>query len=319
MRKINTSKFITEQIKAIRKQVGKGKVICALSGGVDSAVTAALVYKAIGKQLTCVFVDTGLMRKNEGKLVQTTFKKVFKGVNFVYVNAQKTYFTRLKGVTDPERKRKIIGKTFIDVFKSCVKSIKNLKWLAQGTIYPDIVESKTKKGNVIKSHHNVGGLPKDLKLGLVEPLKYLYKPEVRLVGKKLGLPSQLVNRQPFPGPGLGVRSIGEVTPYKIKLIQEADAIIRQEIEKTSLYKKLWQYFCVVPGVRSTGIKNGKRSFDNLVVIRAVLSKDAMTAKFAPLPYALLDKISKRITAEVNGINRVAYDITSKPPGTIEWE
>ncbi len=315
--KLNIKQFVNKQIKAIRKQVGKEKVICALSGGVDSAVTAAIVYKAIGKQLTCVFVDTGLMRKDEGKQVKASFKKAFPKINFKYVDAQNTFFKNLKGVIDPERKRKIIGKTFIDVFASTIKSVKGLKWLAQGTIYPDIIESK--KSNVIKSHHNVGGLPKNLKLGLVEPLKMLYKPQVREVGKQLGLPSSFLIRQPFPGPGLGVRVLGELTPAKVKILQEADAIVRYEIEKAGLNKKLWQYFVVLPNVKSTGIKCGKRSYDNFVVIRAVESKDAMTAKFAQLPYSVLAKISKRITDEVDGINRVGYDVTSKPPGTIEWE
>ncbi len=314
---LDLKKFIKKQIKSIKKQVGNDKVICALSGGVDSAVTAAIVYKAIGKQLTCVFVDTGLMRKDEGKQVKASFTKAFPKVNFKYVNAQKTFFKNLKGIIDPEAKRKCIGKTFIDVFKTNAKSIKGLKWLAQGTIYPDIVESK--KSNVIKSHHNVGGLPKDLKLGLVEPLKMLYKPQVRQVGKQLGLPLSFLNRQPFPGPGLGVRVLGELTPAKIKILQEADAIVRYEIEKAGLNKKLWQYFVVLPNVKSTGIKHGKRSYDNFVVIRTVESKDAMTAKFGQIPYSLLTKISKRITSEVDGINRVGYDITSKPPGTIEWE
>lgn len=317
--KLNVKKFVNKQIKDIRKQVGKQKVICALSGGVDSAVTAALVYKAIGKQLTCIFVDTGLMRKNEGKQVKASFKKAFPSINFKYVNAQNTFFKNLKGITDPETKRKVIGKTFIDVFKANAKSIKGLKWLAQGTIYPDIVESKTKKGHVIKSHHNVGGLPKDLKLGLVEPLKTLYKPEVRQVGKQLGLPSSMLNRQPFPGPGLGVRVLGELTPSKIKLVQEADAIVRQEIEKAGLQKSLWQYFAILPNVKSTGVSKGQRLYGDLIVIRAVQSKDAMTAKFANIPYDVIAKISKRITNEVKGINRVAYDVTFKPPGTIEWE
>lgn len=315
--KLNIKQFVNKQIKAIRKLVGKEKVICALSGGVDSAVTAAIVYKAIGKQLTCVFVDTGLMRKDEGKQVKASFKKAFPKINFKYVDAQNTFFKNLKGVIDPEKKRKVIGKTFIDVFASTIKSVKGLKWLAQGTIYPDIIESK--KSNVIKSHHNVGGLPKNLKLGLVEPLKMLYKPQVREVGKQLGLPSSFLVRQPFPGPGLGVRVLGELTPAKVKILQEADAIVRQEIEKAGLNKKLWQYFVVLPNVKSTGIKHGKRSYDNFVVIRAVESKDAMTAKFAQLPYSVLAKISKRITDEVDGINRVGYDVTSKPPGTIEWE
>ncbi|MBQ0045859.1 MAG: glutamine-hydrolyzing GMP synthase [Mycoplasma sp.] len=317
--KLETRKFIKKQIKEIREQVGNDKVICALSGGVDSAVTAALVHKAIGKQLTCVFVDTGLMRKDEGKQVQANFKKAFPSINFKYIDAHTIFFNNLKGITDPEAKRKCIGRTFIEVFKQSAQSIKGLKFLAQGTIYPDIVESKTKAGNVIKSHHNVGGLPKDLNLGLVEPLKSLYKPQVRLVGRRLGLPKQMLARQPFPGPGLGVRVIGELTPSKVKLLQEADAIVRDEIDKSSHRKHLWQYFAVLPNVKSTGVKAGQRLYGHLIVIRAVQSKDAMSAKFAQLPYTMLAKISKRITDEVIGINRVAYDITSKPPGTIEWE
>ena len=313
-----TANYVKMAIDQIKKDVGKQNVLCALSGGVDSAVTAALIDKAIGKQLTCVFVDTGLLRKNEGNLVQEAFVKRTKA-KFIKVDASDTFFKNLKGVTDPEAKRKIIGKTFIDVFKKATKQIKNLKWLAQGTIYPDIIESGDKDNKVIKSHHNVGGLPKDLKLKLCEPLKYLFKDEVRVLGKEIGLPDKLINRQPFPGPGIGVRVVNEVTRQKVKLVQESDAIVREEIEKAGLNKGLWQYFTILPGVKTVGCKNASRSYEYVVAIRIVKSVDAMTATWADIPSKILRKISNRICNEVNGINRVVYDITDKPSGTIEWE
>ena len=309
--KKQAQKFIDEQVLAIQKQVGKDKVLLALSGGVDSSVVAALLNKAIGKQLVCVHVNHGLLRKGEPEQVIKVFKKEMKA-NLVYVDATDRFLDKLKGVKDPERKRKIIGKTFIDVFAEEAKKQKGVKYLAQGTIYPDILESKG-----VKAHHNVGGLPKGLKFELVEPVKFLYKDEVRVVGDTLGLPKNMVYRQPFPGPGLGVRCVGAITRDRLEALREADAIVREEIEK--LNNVPWQYFCVVPDIQSTGIKDNKRYMGWPAIIRAVNTKDAVTAKAYEIPYKTLYKIRDRIVKEVPGINRVLWDYTDKPVSTIEWE
>ncbi|MDO4940986.1 MAG: glutamine-hydrolyzing GMP synthase [Erysipelotrichaceae bacterium] len=309
--KKQAQKFIDEQVSEIQKQVGKDKVLLALSGGVDSSVVAALLHKAIGKQLICVHVNHGLLRKGEPEQVIKVFKKEMKA-NLVYVDATDRFLDKLKGVKDPERKRKIIGKTFIDVFAEEAKKQKGVKFLAQGTIYPDILESKG-----VKSHHNVGGLPKGLKFELVEPVKFLYKDEVRVVGETLGLPKNMVYRQPFPGPGLGVRCVGAITRDRLEALRAADAIVREEIEK--LKNVPWQYFCVVPDIQSTGIKDNKRYMGWPAIIRAVNTKDAVTAKAVEIPYKTLYKIRDRIVKEVPGINRVLWDYTDKPVSTIEWE
>ena len=310
--------FLKDKIAEIKAKVGDDQVLCALSGGVDSSVTAAIIDKAIGSQLTCFFVDHGLLRKNESQMVVNMFKKNFKA-NFVFKDAKDKFLSELKGVTDPEQKRKIIGKLFIDTFDEYASKQNNIKYLAQGTLYTDIIESGTKTAQTIKSHHNVGGLPKDMKFKLIEPLNNLYKDEVRELGRQLGLPEEVVSRQPFPGPGLGIRIIGEVNEEAIKLVQDSDAILREEIAKHGLDKEIWQYFTVLPNVKVVGVKGDQRSYENVIVIRAVSSVDGMTADYAKIPYEVLDKISNRITNEVKGINRVVYDITSKPPATIEWE
>ena len=304
-------KFINQQVEEIRKQVGKEKVLLALSGGVDSSVVAVLLIKAIGKKLTCVHVNHGLLRKGEPEQVIQVFKKNM-GANLVYVDASETFLRKLKNVSDPETKRKIIGKVFIDVFVKQAKKLKGIKYLAQGTIYPDILESKG-----VKAHHNVGGLPKELNFELVEPVKYLYKDEVRIVGEALGLPKDMVYRQPFPGPGLGVRCVGAITKDRLNALKEADAIVREEIEK--LKDKPWQYFCVIPDLKSTGVKDGKRYMGWPAVIRAVNTKDAVKAKSYEIPYKTLYKIRDRIINEVPGINRVLWDYSDKPVSTIEWE
>ena len=309
--KKQAQKFIDEQVAQIKAQVKDDKVLLALSGGVDSSVVAALLVKAIGKQLVCVHVNHGLLRKGEPEQVIEVFKKNM-GANLIYKDASKTFLNKLKNVADPETKRKIIGKVFIDVFAAEAKKLKGVKYLAQGTIYPDILESKG-----IKAHHNVGGLPKDLDFKLVEPIKYLYKDEVRVVGEALGLPKTMVYRQPFPGPGLGVRCIGAITKDRLNALKEADAIVREEIGKLKVTP--WQYFCVIPDIKSTGVKDGKRHMGWAAVIRAIDTKDAVTAKSTQLPYKTLFKIRDRIIKEVPGINRVLWDMSDKPTSTIEWE
>ncbi len=312
------SDFIDLQIAEIRKTVGDKKVILGLSGGVDSSVTATLLHKAIGNQLTAIFVDHGMLRKNEGDEVMAALNRDL-GVNIIRVNAQERFLNKLKGVTDPEQKRKIIGKEFIEVFADEAKKIKDVDFLAQGTLYTDVIESGTNTAQTIKSHHNVGGLPKDLHFKLIEPLRKLFKDEVRELGEKLGIPHDLVWRQPFPGPGLGIRVIGEVTEDKLKLVRDSDAILRDEIKKAGLQEKVWQYFTVLPGIKSVGVMGDGRTYDYTIGIRAVTSIDGMTADFARLPWNVLQKISTRIVDEVPNINRVVYDVTSKPPSTIEWE
>ena len=310
--------IIETQIDAIRAQVGDGRAICGLSGGVDSAVAAALVHRAIGSQLTCVFVDTGLMRLGEGEQVVETFQR-HQGIELLHVRAADRFFDRLAGITDPEEKRKAIGELFIRVFEDAKGGLTDARFLVQGTLYPDVIESGTKDAAKIKSHHNVGGLPDDMDFELVEPLRALFKDEVRRVGTELGLPDEIVWRQPFPGPGLGVRIIGEVTPDKVDMLQRADAIVREEVKAAGLEREIWQAFVVLPDIRSVGVMGDERTYGHPAIIRAVTSEDAMTADWARLPYELLERMSSRIINEVPGINRVAYDITSKPPGTIEWE
>ena len=309
---------IDSAVAAIREQVGDGRAICGLSGGVDSAVAAALVHKAIGSKLTCVFVDTGLMRAGEGEQVVETFQKT-QGIELIHVRAAERFFERLAGVIDPEDKRKAIGELFIRIFEDASGGITDAHFLVQGTLYPDVIESGTKDAAKIKSHHNVGGLPEDMEFDLVDPLRNLFKDEVRSVGSELGLPDEIVWRQPFPGPGLGVRIIGEVTPYTVAVLQAADLIVRQELRAAGLEREIWQAFAVLPDIRSVGVMGDERTYARPVVIRAVTSEDAMTADWARLPYDLLERMSSRIINEVDGVNRVAYDITSKPPGTIEWE
>jgi GMP synthase (glutamine-hydrolysing) len=315
------SSVIESSVDVIRDQIGGERVICGLSGGVDSAVAAALVHKAIGPQLTCVFVDTGLMRQGEGDQVVETFRR-HQGIELIHVRAADRFFERLAGVVDPEEKRKAIGELFIRVFEDAAQGIEDARFLVQGTLYPDVIESGGGHGGkaaTIKSHHNVGGLPEDIEFELVEPLRALFKDEVRRVGEELGLPEEIVWRQPFPGPGLGVRIIGEVTPDKVAILQHADAIVREEIKKAELERDIWQAFAVLPDIRSVGVMGDERTYAYPVIIRAVTSEDAMTADWARLPYDLLERMSSRIINEVRGINRVAYDVTSKPPGTIEWE
>ena len=312
--------FIEAQISEIRAQVGDKKVLLALSGGVDSSVVAALLIKAIGKQLVCVHVNHGLMRKNESESVIKMFKDGL-NANLIYVDATDHFLDLLAGVSDPERKRKIIGKEFITVFADEARKLEGISFLAQGTIYPDILESiKAAEGKkAVKSHHNVGGLPEDLQFELVEPLKLLFKDEVRVVGEALGLPHAMVYRQPFPGPGLGVRCLGAITRDRLEALREADAILREEFDKCGLAEKVWQYFIAVPDIKSVGVKDESRYEGWPAIIRAVNTKDAMTATVEEIPYPVLHKIVARITAEVEGINRVLFDLTPKPTGTIEWE
>ncbi|MBP3284259.1 MAG: glutamine-hydrolyzing GMP synthase [Clostridia bacterium] len=311
--------YIEAQLKAIRDKVGDGKVLCALSGGVDSSVAAALVSKAVGEQLTCVFVDNGLMRKNEGDEVEEAFGKFFQS-KFVRANAQERFLSKLKGVTEPEKKRKIIGEEFIRVFEDEAKKIGKVGFLVQGTIYPDVIESGLGHSAVIKSHHNVGGLPDVVDFDeLIEPLRMLFKDEVREMGIELGLPDNLVWRQPFPGPGLGIRVIGEVTEEKLAILREADAIFREEVKNAGLERSINQYFAVLTDMRSVGVMGDGRTYDYTLALRGVTTTDFMTADWARIPYDVLDKVSSRIVNEVKGINRVVYDVTSKPPATIEWE
>ncbi|MCL2028416.1 MAG: glutamine-hydrolyzing GMP synthase [Bacteroidales bacterium] len=309
--------FIENAIKEIKETVGNKSVLLALSGGVDSAVCAALLHKAIGHQLTCVYVNHGLMRKNESEQIMSVFKDGM-GLNLIKIDASEMFLEKLKGIIDPETKRKIIGETFIKVFEKYGEEHGAVDFLAQGTIYPDIVESGKNKDDVIKSHHNVGGLPSVIKFaGIIEPLKDLYKDEVREVGLTLGLPPKIVMRQPFPGPGLGVRVIGEITKEKLDILREADHIFCTEIENANL--DIWQYSAILTNLKTVGIRDGKRSYEYVLALRAVLSKDAMTAKIAHIPYDVLERAVEKITQNVVGINRVVYDITSKPPATIEWE
>ena len=305
--------FIKEQVVELQKQIGDGKVLLALSGGVDSSVVAALLIKAIGKNLTCVHVNHGLLRKGEAEQVIDVFRNQMKA-NLVYVDATDRFLSKLEGVSDPEQKRKIIGAEFITVFEEEARKIEGVKFLGQGTIYPDILES-----NGVKAHHNVGGLPEKFGFELVEPVKLLFKDEVRVVGKQLGLPDNMVYRQPFPGPGLGVRCTGAITRDRLEAVRESDAILREEFAKAGLESKVWQYFTVVPDYRSTGVRDGKRLWDWPVIIRAVNTKDAMTATVEEVPWPLLNKITQRILAEVKGVNRVLYDLSPKPCATLEWD
>lgn len=315
----NPADFINETVEVIKSQVGTNQVICALSGGVDSSVAATLVNKAIGKRQTCIFVDTGLMRQNEVEEVVAAYKKV--GLNLRVVDASKQFLSALKNIEDPERKRKIIGAEFIKVFDAEAKKVKNAKFLVQGTLYPDVIESVSVNGPsvTIKSHHNVGGLPEKMKLELLEPLRELFKDEVRQIGSKLGLPGYITERQPFPGPGLAVRIIGPVDEPSLNLLRQADAIVREEIIKAGAHKHLWQYFAVLLPIKSVGVMGDNRTYEKVIAIRVVESTDGMTADWAKLPHELIERISSRIVSEIRGINRVVYDVTSKPPGTIEWE
>ena len=314
----NMKNFVADQIELIRRQVGDKKVLLALSGGVDSSVVAALLIKAIGKQLVCVHVNHGLMRKGESESVIEVFRNQM-DANLIYVDASERFLTKLEGVADPEQKRKIIGAEFIRVFEEEARKLEGIDFLAQGTIYPDIVESGTKTAKVVKSHHNVGGLPEDMNFELVEPLYYLFKDEVRACGLELGLPHDMVFRQPFPGPGLGVRCLGAITRERLEAVRESDAILREEFAKAGLDKKVWQYFTIVPDFKSVGVKNNARSFEYPVILRAVNTIDAMTAAIEDIDWPVLHRITDRILKEVANVNRVCYDLTPKPCGTIEWE
>lgn len=314
----NMQNFVADQIELVQKQVGDRKVLLALSGGVDSSVVAALLLKAIGKQLVCVHVNHGLMRKNESESVIEVFKNQMEA-NLVYVDASERFLGKLANVAEPEAKRKIIGAEFIRVFEEEARKLEDISFLAQGTIYPDIVESGTKTAKVVKSHHNVGGLPDDLAFSLVEPLRQLFKDEVRACGVELGLPHSMVYRQPFPGPGLGVRCLGAITRDRLEAVRESDAILRDEFEKAGLDKKVWQYFTLVPDFKSVGVKNNARCFEYPVILRAINTVDAMSATIEQLDWALLEKITNRILSEVKNVNRVCYDLSPKPCATIEWE
>jgi GMP synthase (glutamine-hydrolysing) len=313
--------FAADAVDEIRDATGDKKVILGLSGGVDSSVAAVLINRAIGTRLTCIFIDNGLLRKNEGDKLKITLKDRL-SLNIRFISAKNKFLNPLAGVTDPEKKRKIIGKVFMDVFEAEAKKIKGAEFLAQGTLYPDVIESQSVFGgptSVIKSHHNVGGLPKNMKLKLVEPLKYLFKDEVRKLGKALKIPDELVWRQPFPGPGLAVRIVGDITRKRLNILREADDVLLEEIKKAGYYRKLWQSFAVLLPIKSVGVMGDQRTYENIIAVRAVTSKDAMTADWAKLPQSLLGAISNRIINEVDGVNRVVYDISSKPPSTIEWE
>ncbi len=314
----NMGDFAKEKIAEIGRIAGTDKVLCGLSGGVDSSVAALMVHKAIGKNLTCIFVDHGLLRKNEGDEVEKVFTNDFE-MNFIRVDAKERFMNRLAGVSDPERKRKIIGEEFIRVFEEEANKLQGIKWLVQGTVYPDVIESGTDTADVIKSHHNVGGLPEDMDFKLIEPLRDLFKDEVRRVGLEIGLDETIVWRQPFPGPGLAIRILGEITEEHLKIVRESDAILRDEIKKAGLEREVWQYFTVLPNIRSVGVMGDERTYCHTVGIRAVTSIDGMTSDWARIPYEVLDKISSRIVNEVDNVNRIVYDITSKPPSTIEWE
>jgi GMP synthase (glutamine-hydrolysing) len=313
--------YVEQAVEEIRARVGVEEVILGLSGGVDSSVAAALIHKAIGDRLTCIFVNNGLLRAREAEVVQEVFGRTFR-IKLQYEDASKLFLGRLKGVTDPERKRKIIGKTFIEVFQGATQRAGQAKFLAQGTLYPDVIESVPIGGNpaaMIKSHHNVGGLPKNMKFKLVEPLKCLFKDEVRQLGLELGLPKEIVHRQPFPGPGLAVRILGEVTAGRLRILRNADAIVVEEMKTSGWYYKVWQSFAVLLPVRSVGVMGDERTYDYTIALRVVESQDGMTADWVKLPYDLIEKIASRIVNEVKGVNRVVFDVTSKPPGTIEWE
>lgn len=314
----NMGSFIDMAVAKIRAQVGGEKVLCGLSGGVDSSVAAVLVHRAVGDQLTCVFVDHGFMRKDEAKQVVHTFRDEFH-IKLVHVDAAQRFMNRVAGVTEPESKRKIIGEEFIRVFESEAEKIGASNFLVQGTLYPDVIESGTSTAAVIKSHHNVGGLPKDMKFALVEPLRDLFKDEVRLLGAELGLSEEIVQRQPFPGPGLAIRIIGEITEERLDILREADAIVREEIRNAGLHRKIWQSFAILPALRSVGVMGDERTYAYTIGIRAVESEDGMTADWSRMPYEVLDKMSRRIVNEVKDVNRIVYDVTSKPPSTIEWE
>jgi GMP synthase (glutamine-hydrolysing) len=318
----NVGNFVEDSILQIKKQIGDRKALCALSGGVDSSVAAVMVHKAIGKNLICVFVDHGLMRKDEGDQVEKVFKDRL-NMNLIRVNAQERFLSKLAGVTEPEQKRKIIGEEFIRVFEEEKHKLKSefghIDFLVQGTIYPDVVESGTSTTSVIKSHHNVGGLPDDVDFELIEPLRQLYKDEVRQVGRELGIPEDIVGRQPFPGPGLAIRVLGEVTKEKLKIVREADFIFRDEIKKAGLQDKIWQYFAALPNIRSVGVTGEERTYCHTIALRAVHSTDGMTSQWARIPYEVLEKVSNRIVNEVENVNRIVYDITTKPPATIEYE
>jgi GMP synthase (glutamine-hydrolysing) len=315
-------KFAEDAISKIKNQVGDKKALCALSGGVDSSVAAVLVHKAIDSNLICVFVDHGLLRKDEGDQVEKIFKEKF-NMNLIRVNAKERFLSKLAGVTDPEAKRKIIGEEFIRVFEEEKKKLKDkfgsIDFLVQGTIYSDVVESGTDKASLVKSHHNVGGLPEDVDFELLEPLRELRKDEVRQVGRELGIPEEIVERQPFPGPGLAIRVLGEVTEEKLEIVREADYIFRDEIKKAGLQNEIWQYFALLPNIRSVGVKNDERTYTHTIALRAVNSTDGMTSDWARIPYEVLEKVSSRIVKEVENVNRVVYDISPKPPATIEWE
>jgi tRNA methyl transferase len=310
--------FVEEQVMKIKQEVKEKKVLCALSGGVDSAVVATLIHKAIGDHLTCMFIDNGLLRQNEADDVMKVFQENFH-MNIIKIDANERFLKKLKGITHPEEKRKIIGHEFISVFEEEINKVGQFDYLAQGTLYTDIIESGTKTAQTIKSHHNVGGLPKNMNFKLIEPLKVLFKDEVRKLGLQLGLPKKIVNRQPFPGPGLGIRVLGEVTFEKLEIVRQSDLILREEILKANLEDAIWQYFTILPDIASVGVMGDQRTYAYTIAIRAVTSIDGMTADWAKIPYDILEKISMRIVNEVQDVNRVVYDITSKPPSTIEWE